>query len=414
MWHGSALPIGRSSAIILAAAACVASIAPARAAADLSASATVGTEYNSNPIEISDEKAYLFSPDGIAGLDNFSKKLTATVAAKTADSGPLLLGLQGMYSHTEASRFDQLSHTDYNLDGTLDWKPGKVFDVSLEAQGYRSPITQADAGGEEVTQKTTRYGKATLRLHPTPEWQISLAPSWTHIDLPLLTAPDYTLHETARSTSLSYLGAGRFVPGLEFDQVRGVNAAIDDATRYRDRVVWGTLNYRTPGFSTLSLSLGRTQRDTSLVVPTNDPAALANVGKDSAFTGKLSYQRDLSVKTGITVSAYRDLDQYEAGVNTTRNTGFTGGVVWKPTRKISVTLDTDFVWSKINDLQVGGGIIQREDLTRSTSLAATYQVTRLVSLHPYITRSIRNSTFGSAQFNNTIAGLDLTATFARK
>jgi hypothetical protein len=61
-------------------------------------------------------------------------------------------------------------------------------------------------------------------------------------------------------------------------------------------------------------------------------------------------------------------------------------------------------------VQVGATIRDREDLVRSFSLGVNYLATRRVSVRGYTTRTIRNSTVRSALFNDTIAGVELTAT----
>jgi hypothetical protein len=379
------------------------------AAVDLSATATVGAEYNSNPIELSKGEADDFKPGGLSELDDVSSVVTAAVSAKTGANGPLRTQLQAMYSHNESRRFNKLGHSDYGLDLNVDWQPGRVFDASLVAGQIRSPIRQADVGSTETAQKTTQNARMTMRLRPTPEWQLSLTPAWNHIELPLTDAPDFRSRETIGSVGIGYLGVGRVVPGIAYDESRTRNSGIGGATRYRQHTVSGTLNFQTPGFSTFSLWLGRSSRVTHLVTPTDDPGALANAGHESAFTGRLTYQRTLSVKTAINLSLFRELQQYEAGVNTTKNTGFTTGITWLPTSRLSLTLDTTYVYSIINDLQVTGSIIKRDDLTRSGSLGVSYRATRLVSVRTYVTHRLRNSTFRASEFSGTIAGLELSA-----
>ncbi len=198
---------------------------------------------------------------------------------------------------------------------------------------------------------------------------------------------------------------------LGLNGVRGRYSGIASATRYRQRNIQGTLNDQATGGSTFTLFAGHTQRTTHLIVPSNDPQALANEGSNSAFTGSLNYHRQLSVKTGVTVSAFRDFRQYDAGVNTTVGTGFTARITWAATAKVSTRLDSQYTWSNIEGLLVAGTPSQRKDLVRNYTLGIDYLATRHLSLRTYATRHIRHSNGLYAQFNNTSAGLELMASF---
>jgi hypothetical protein len=404
-----ALPTGRSAPAILFAATCIVWIGPAKAAVDLSAGATVGIEHNTNPIQLSNGEAPPFAASGNADRDDTSRQLTANLAAVAGGAGPIQLQLQASFSHVENDRLDTMNHSEYSVGGNLDWKSSQVFDVSLQASQNRAPVGLADVGGEKVTQLTAGQAQGTLRLRPVPSWQISLSPGWNRLELPLPDAPDFQLRATTGSASLDFLGAGLLIPGLSVNESRGTYSGIDNATRYRQRTVQGTLNYQATGLSTFTLAAGHTQRTTHLRIPSSDPVALANEGRNSAFTGRVSYKRQLSVKTGINVSAYRDFQQYDGGVNTTVGTGFNVGVTWVPTVKLSVALDSSFVWSTINGLRIAETVGQRKDLVRSHSLSVDYLAARRVSLRTYVVRIMRTSGDSADQFNGTTVGMQLTA-----
>jgi hypothetical protein len=405
MMRANALPTLRTVAAIAVLAAC--GIAPAMAQVDLSAGASVGIEYNSNPVEFSTAEAASFVAGGKKYVDDQALDLTANVAAMVGSQGPFVLNVQAMYNHVESRRFDELGHDEYSYMGSLDWKPGQLVDFTLAAEQFRDPIRQADTNSQAVTQKTTTNARATVRLHPTPRLQLAVTPGWIRIDLPLQEAPDYKFRERNGTASLTYLNPGRLAPGVEYIQSRSRNSNIGLATRYRQEVIRGTLNYQATGFSLFTLTAGYTTRTTDLVTPSTDPRIQVVEGTDSAFTGTLSYQRKFSPKTTINISAFRDLQQYEAGTNTTVGTGFNAGVVWSPTRRISIGLDSQSVWSTIEDLRVAGTTVQRKDLLRSYTVGASYAFARQLSMRGYFTRRVRNSTLSIAQFNSTIAGLEL-------
>ena len=131
-------------------------------------------------------------------------------------------------------------------------------------------------------------------------------------------------------------------------------------------------------------------------------------GTQSDVTGSLAYQRELSVKTSIHVSVFRNFQPYTVGVNTTVGTGSDGGITWNPTSKLSAKLDGGFVRVATNGLELTPTVNVREDLERHLSLGVKYLATRQMSLSTFLTRSVHNSNVRYGVFNQTIAGLELT------
>jgi hypothetical protein len=381
------------------AAICAGGMGPAMAAIDFSGGGTIGVEHDSNPLEISNANQ----------VDDTTQRLTANAAVNGGD-GPIHAKLQALYRHVKYDRFNTLDHSEYNLSGGLDWKPGQVFDVSLQASQIRVPVSLADIGGAQSTQQTSRQAQGTLRVRPTPRWQLSLTPGWSEFETPLPGARNFQLRENSTTASLDYLGAGRLIPGLAVNETKGTYSGIVNATRYEQRTVQGTLNYQVTTFSKFSLSAGHTERTTHLLAPTNDPLALALEGTKPAFTGTLVYQRELSVKTSINIGAFRDFQPYNAGVNTAVVSGFTAGAVWKPTLKLSASVDSRFAWFTISGVQVASTVGDRRDLLRTYSLGLTYLASRRMSLHGYLGRRMRNSTVRPAIFDGTTAGLEFAIT----
>jgi len=409
--RASALPTGRSAALVFTA-ACVAWSAPAIAAVDLSAGASVGYEHDTNPVELSSNEAYVFAPEGKSGLDDTSRVWGARVGAILDGSGPLRFNVQALYSHTESTRFDRLGHDDYNVGGSLGWRASRAIDVSLTAEQFRAPIPQSESGGDRATQRTTHHYAGTLQMRPTNRWQISLSPSWNRVDLPLESAPDFVYREAGGNIALSYVG-GRISPGLMVSESRSKNSGIGGATKYRQQTIWGTLNYSVPNFSTLSLSVGRTERSTDVIEAASDPDLQQTEGSDAGLSGSLGYQRTLSVKTSININGYRNFQQYDAGVNLSVNTGFSVSLTWSPTERMSFTLENNNSWSTVDELPEEGVPAtvagKRKDLLRSYSLSMGYRFAKRISIGANVARRIRRSEVWTDQFNGTILGLSLSA-----
>jgi hypothetical protein len=409
--RSTARPTGCSASAILLAAACVASIRPAAAAVDLSAGVTAGTQYDTNARQLASIESPVPTDDGKIFRDDISMFISANVAAAVGGDGPLQGRAQVSYSHSESMRLDTLGHDDYSIGAGLNWRPGQVFDVSLQASQDRLPLGLADIGGNELAQQSSRRVEGTLRLRPTPRWQLSLTPGWSESKTALPDATDFRLRETSGTASIEFLGAGRLVPGIAVSESESRYSGIENATRYNQRSVQGTLSYRLTQVSAFSLAAGQTRRSTHLIDPSTDPTAVANEGTSTAFTGSLSFSRQLTAKTGVNVNVFRNFQQYDAGVNRSIGTGFNAGVNWAATAKVSVGLDTSFTWSTIENVPFGDTTTERKDLVRAYSLSTNYLATRSVSITTRLTRTIRRSEIWTDQFNGTSASVQLSIRF---
>jgi hypothetical protein len=413
IWRGSAMTTGRIAATTLAAAGCAAGAGPAMAGLNtgFSVGATVGVEYNSNAFNLGD--AELPPGSGDTKRDDLTRRASIdfrfNVGVDEANSGPFRLQVRAGLIDASFDHFHTISHRDHDVGATLDWRPSQMFDMSLDTSHSSDPVEIADTGGTESSQQRTFRNTATLRLRPTPQWQIAVTPGWSKSTTDLPNAPDFQLRENSGKVALDFLGAGRLVPGIAFTQSKGRYSGIDTPTRYRDDTVQATLNYNATAASTFSFAAGQTKRSTHLLEPSTDPDDLELEGSNSAFTGSLNFHRQLSVKTGLDIGAYRYFTRYGAGVNTAVGTGFNSGITWAATSKISATLDADLIWLAIDDIQVDDTFVRRKDLERRLSLGLTYAFTQRFSLRGYLARSVRTSDVDSAEFRNTVAGVDLSA-----
>jgi len=398
-----------SGSSVLSLLLCVVATRSAIAAVDLSGGATVGTGHDTNAYELSSIEPLPLATGGTVDRDNTTRYASAFATARSGSAGPLQLQLSGTFTHVESQGSARLDHDDYTLAGGLEWRPLQAFDVSMEASQSRLPLGLADVGGAASTPQRERHASSTLRLRPTPRWQLSLSPRWNEILTDLPAARDFRLREKSAEIALGYLGAGRLVPGLSASKAWGRNSGIENATRYQERTLQATLGYAATDVSSFTLAAGRSWRSTSLIVPTSDPGAVNLEGDNSALTGSLNFNRQLSVKTGIYASAFRYFEQYEAGVNPSVGSGFAFGANWAPTAKLAVNLDSALAWTTIEGVVDAGADGERDDLVRTYSLSIEYRATRIVSLRTHVTRRIRRSEVWTDQFNSTVAGIELTA-----
>jgi hypothetical protein len=396
----------RWCATMLVFAASALRIDPAAAEVDLSAVGSVGVSRISNPNELA---AGDLVPGSNSKRADTSTDLSVGFNAQTG-SAPNLLRLSAKAEKIEYQRFDALNHWEYTVAANLDWKPADAFDTSVLLSREQTPAQLADVGGDEAALQTKSVAQVTLRIRPNPQWQVLLTPGWLFNELPLPDVPDFRFREVNAGVALDYLGAGRVVPGLGYDLVRGKYFGIEDATRYRQQTFKATAKYKATGFSTFTLTAGYTLRSTHLVEPSNDPEAQDLEGGNSAFTGELFYDRALSVKTSVYVGVFRNFEHYDAGVNSAVGTGYSLGANWAPTTKLALALEHRRTWTDIDGLGVGTGVATRKDVLSTYSVALLYHVTRALSLRPNYTRRIRTSNAAASQYNNTVIGLELSGT----
>jgi hypothetical protein len=410
MRHGALLASRSVSAILLAMAAAVAAN-PALAAVDFSAGASVGAQYDSNARQLSSSELPPLVDGERAERSDVSLNASANVAARIDSQGPLTARFQMTYGHSESLQQDTLSSDNYSFGVGVDWKPSGVFDMSLEGSQNRLPLGFADIGGIESTPQTTTTVNGALRLRPIARWQLSLTPGWSESVTALDGAEDLRLRTTSAGVAIDYLGGGRFVPGIGASQSESVYSGVDNATRYKQQSVFGAFSYRFNEITSLAVSAGHTWRTTRLREPSSDPAVAEFAGKDTAFTGSLNLSRRLTAKTSINLSIFRGFQVYDAGVNTSVGTGFSAGVSWAATSRISTSLTVSQTWSTIDNIVVGGSRVQREDLVRNYSLGASYRASRLVSVNANVSRYVRSSEIDSDQYNGMTAGLSLSVQF---
>jgi hypothetical protein len=380
------------------------------AAVDISGSVAVGGQYDTNARQLGGTELPPPTADSIA-RDDVATFVTAGVNAALGATGPLSANLSASYTHSESMRQDELSHDDYTFSAGMAWTPSQAFNLALLATQDRLPLGLADVGGNQSTPQTSQRYQATVRVRPTPRWQLSLTPGWSETRTPLQDAEDFRVIETSAGASMEFIGAGRLVPGISASRGKSRYSGIEDATRYTQETVQGTLSYRLTEVTAFSLSAGKSWRTTQLRAPTNDPAAIGNEGRESSFTGSLSTFRQLTPKTSVNLNVFRNFQYFDAGVNLSVGTGFSAGVNWAATPKTSAALSVSHSWSNIDNFEINGVAITRKDLLRSYTLGISYLATRSVSLSTNVTRQVRNSRILAEQYNSTIAGVSLSVRF---
>ena len=401
----------RSASAILLAATGATLMRPAMADIDLSSSVTVGSQYDTNARQLASIELAPTDDKGKRSRDAASMYVSANVAAKLGGTGPLQMQAQASYNHSDSFQQNSLSHDDYSVGVNASWKPSQVYDLAFQASQARAPIGLADIGGFSTVQQRATNVLWTARVRPTPRWQLTVSPGWNETLTPLTKANDFQLLTKTATASIEFLGAGQLVPGIGGNVSKSTYAGITNPTSYKQRSAFGMLNYKVTALTTFGLSAGKTWRETTLRDPSSSPTTAPLAGSDSAFTGSLGINRQLTPKTGVNVSIYRNFQQYDAGVNTSIGTGFTVGVNWAATPRFTASLTTAFAQSDIDNVVFRGTTITRTDLLRSYSLGMNYRASRTVSVATTVSRYIRRSEVWVDQYNGTVGSLTVAIRF---
>jgi hypothetical protein len=273
----------------------------------------------------------------------------------------------------------------------------------------------ADTLSEQLELQTDRSATGTARILITPEWRFDVVPSWHELDSPLPLYPQFGLQENAGAVALDYLGISKLVAGLKVKYTDGSFHDILGATRYHQTTSELTADYAVTGLSAFTGELGYTTRTSSLVNPA-DEAIIGTeggvIGRTDAVTGSLGLRRQLSVKTRVTLTLFREVDSYVAGANSEIGTGADLALTWEPDVKFSVALHYRQETQSIQGgLVIANGFVDRTDHPRIGQLEVKYHITKWLTLRPYYTRDERTSNLAEANYTSNIVGIDLTARF---
>jgi hypothetical protein len=381
------------------------------ALSDFTPYATAGFEHNSNVFARPDGEPPFPATGNTRLGDTIQRYLLGVETWLAWDRNRLSLDAQGQ--RFQYNNFDELSHYEHKLIGKFDWHLTSVVDGSLDYEQLRQMQSLADTLADQLEVQNDRSATATVRLHATPRWRIDLQPKWHELDSPLPQYPQFGLREQGGAASLNYLGINKLTAGLRVEYTDGAYHQIIAATKYRQTTGQLTADYAVTGLSSFSGQLGYTRRSNSLINPAEAPTGSAGiggvVGNTSAVTGTLGFRRQLSVKTTVNLSVFREVANYVAGANSEIGTGGDAGITWDPDVKFSVSLHYRQATQSIQGPLVIANFANRSDHTHLVEFYVKYSVRRWLTLRPYVTRDQRSSNFRDANYTATLLGVDLTA-----
>jgi hypothetical protein len=374
--------------------------------------ATGGVEYNSNVFSVPSGQPPFASTGNTQLGDVVSHLLAGAAVDSMWGADHLQLNAQGErfnYNH-----FSALSHDEYRLGGKLDWILGPVVTGTLSYQQARSMTAPADTLSDQLEIQVDRLASATLRVRLTPQWRFDLEPRWHGLDSPLPGYAHFGLHETFGAGTINYLGISRLTAGLRFEYGNGAYHGIVGATRYHQSTAGLTAEYAVTGLSSFNGQVGYTQRNSSFINPADATAAQGAggvAGKTSTVTGTLGFHRQLSVKTGVNLKVFREIDSYIAGANSEIGTGGSVSAIWSPDVKFDVLLRYQIETQSIQGDLATVNIVNRTDHVRSGAFEVKYHALRWLTVRPYFSRDQRKSNLAFANYTMNQVGIDLTARF---
>jgi Putative beta-barrel porin 2 len=369
---------------------------PCIAAVDFSPSATARYEYNTNVFDL--QGGY-----PLPGTTDYqhSDWLYTYGAALDAD---YLWDQQKLFttlSTTEFhyNHFSQLDHNEYNLDGGLKWKLGRIFDGTLEVQRDRSMVAFTNVNNAQFVLQTEQRESALIGVEITPDWRLEGNGYYRTVDQDFIGAPTLNLDESLGQLTLKYLGRAGLTSGLSGSYVIGdyTGASAEANPSYRQTTVSLVATYEPTGHSTLKGAVGYSDRTSA--------SALNEI---SGFTGEIDYNNQITGKTSIQLQLSRAINSYISNVSSEIDSIAALNVRWQATYKIGVV--AGYSWTNREfpgqgDAPIGS---DRIDHLQAVSIQVDYEPLRWLSIKPYINLQTRSSNFVGGDFNSTAYGVYFT------
>jgi hypothetical protein len=386
----------------------------ASATIDYNPFATIDVQHSSNIFSLPDKQT-------LAPGASFEDTITRYIVGGTADfdwGGPdkLLFNAQG--SRLQYAENSQQSHWESTFGGLFDWRLGPVFSGNVHLSQARTLSAPGDTLSQQLNIQTDRVVAGTFRTLVTPRWRVDLEPEWHQLSSPLPLFPEFGYRETSAAVSILYLGISKLTAGVRGSYLDGSFHHIVDATKYNQKTVELTSAYAVTGLTTLDMKLGYTWRNSSLINPADAADAAdagvvgaqgTTLGSTNSYTGSLGLSRQLTVKTGLNLRVFREVESSVAGANPDISTGVEGGIKWDPDFRFQLGLSYRYAKQTIEGTQAISDFTGRDDRINGAELSVKYQAFSWLSVRPYGSRFTRSSNLARASYNTTLVGIAFSA-----
>ena len=362
-----------------------------------------------------DSNLFALNPGAPAPVGRNGPGLSDTVwRARAGFDSAYDLGLQEFYLLAEGRRFiydnfTQLNHDEYLLHGGWNWKVDSVLDGVLDFQRQRSMLSFLQFNATQTSASELLYLQvqdiaiASINVQMSPEWRLQSQGKLNDQNLQVPGTPDLTLHEESVHEGLRYVGFANLSAGLDGEYLRGnyTSGTFLATPGYRQSTAEFAADYVLSGLSTFHGEVGYTDR------------VLEQGGSISGITGLVSYQRDLTGKTSMTVKLSRAINTYVTAASPEVDTGAELDLTWNATSKIKVVAGYQYLHSSFSATDIQGVLTaSRVDRLQTPSLSVMYQPLNWLIVRPYAQYQTRSSTARSAgvdifTFHGTTYGLEL-------
>jgi len=384
--------------------------APVAAFAELATTvaATSDFQYNSN---IFDTQSGFTNPfGGTRSGDTYAAlggKLDSSYVYSQQQFFLTFIGNEFRYGH-----FHQLDHSEFTVDGTWDWRLGRVLDGIVDVTRIRSMVSFYNLVGSSLVIQTEQRETAKGGVQVTPDWRTELTGITRKVDQPQAAAPDLSLTETSGQLGFKYTGTAGVTAGLAATYLKGdfSDTGPTIAPSYTQKSAALTATDEINAQSTFRGNLGYSRR-------TSD----SGTNTIGGVTGELDVRRALTGKTTAELDLTRQINAYLTNDASEIDSVAALNLIWQATYRIAMTLGYNYTYRQLpgqGNALVGGAIVatdtERVDRLNTVSLSMTYLPVPWVILKPYLGFQNRTSqNFDGGRFSSDVIGLQFSLQWQR-
>ncbi len=306
-------------------------------------------------------------------------------------------GSEFRYGH-----FTDLDHDEYGFDAGWNWTLGGALSGKFDVSRRHAMVSFATLDQTVLSVNTEQRESAAVTWRLSPSWSLDANALERVTDEPLVGAPNLSLTETSGGLNLSYgLQAGVKL-GLFGSYLAGKYDHTDGTGNppYDQESAGLSASYDNGAQSTLNGQVGYTRRTSSVATDAV-----------SGFTGQLQYANQITGKTNLQVLLSRGISSYISNQGSQISTSGTVNLNWKITYKTSMSLGYTYQYL---DLPGQGNLTpgsDRADHFQLANLNLDWEALDWLSVRPYANVQTRHTNFLGGNFNSTVYGVSLSATW---
>jgi hypothetical protein len=295
--------------------------------------------------------------------------------------------------------FTQLDHSDYKLNGGLDWKLGSILDGNIDVLRSKTMVPFTDVTQSLLALETEQRESGKIGLLFASDWRVEGSGYTRMVMEPLVGSPNLQLTESSGIVAFKFIGNAGLTAGLDGGYLSGdyAGAVATDNPSYRQTMVGLVANYDASGHSTFLGQAGYSHRTSG-----------TGIDNASGPTGELDYTNQLTAKTSVKLGLNRVINSYIFNTGSEIDTNATVTVNWQATYKLGVI--AGYVWTYRELPGQGNAPVgsDRFDHVQFVSLNLDYEALRWLAIKPYASVLTRNSDFVGGGFNATVYGISAT------